>query len=199
MNRRIALMLIGSVAAAALLAFESASPALAQTQHLTRFAINPKEVEIQGYARFNESCDVLELPQIYLDVPPENGVVCSRPSKVTVRVIVEREGKNCLGRSIRGIHLIYIPRPRFTGVEVIRYTVKFDVVRLTVDADIRVARGKSDQVTAESGEVPRSSEPAQTQGPIPVCAPLPSPLDREAGNRTNTRIAFDDPRSYQNK
>ena len=87
MHRRI--MLIGLVAPAALLAFESAPPALAQTQHLTRFAINPKEVEIQGYARSNESCDVLELPQIYLDVPPENGVVCGRFGKVIARVIAE--------------------------------------------------------------------------------------------------------------
>jgi hypothetical protein len=139
--------------------------------HLTRVTKSGNEVKIRGYVRWNQNCDALENRQIYLVVPPENGVVCIRTSIVTVQRIYEGEHTYCVGQRMRGVDVIYVPRPGFTGIDVIRYTVKFNAVRLTVDADISV---KSDQVTTETGEVPPISEPPQTQGPIPVCAPLVS-------------------------
>jgi hypothetical protein len=73
---------------------------------------------------------------------------------------------------MRGINLVYLPRPGFTGVDVIRYTVKFTVISQTIDVDITV---QSDQATIGNVRVPPSSEDdLQTQGPIPVCVPLVS-------------------------
>ena len=140
---------------------------LAHAEHLTTVTKSHNEVTIRGYARWNKNCDAIEPPQIYLDVPPRNGFVCARTSRVTVRTVCEGNAEYCVGRSMPGIDLIYLPRSRFTVVDVVRYTVKFKAVSLSVDADINVP---SDQAATESGGVSPSSEPPQTQGPIPVCA-----------------------------
>ena len=57
------------------------------------------------------------------------------------------------------------------GVDVIRYTVKFNVVKQAFDVDVSV---QSDQTITCNCGVPSSSEPPQTQGPVPVCAALVS-------------------------
>jgi hypothetical protein len=145
---------------------------LAHAEHLTRATKSYNEVTIGGYARWNKSCDPIESPQIYLDIPPKNGVVCARTSTGTAGTVREGKAGHCAGRPMRGINLIYLPRSGFTGVDVVRYTVKFTVISQTIDVDISV---QSDQTTTGNVGVPASSEDdPQTQGPIPVCVPLVS-------------------------
>jgi hypothetical protein len=144
---------------------------LAHAEHLTRVTKSYNEVTIGGFARWNNSCDPLESPQIYLDVPPKNGVVCMRTSKGTVGTVREGKAGHCAGRPMRGINLIYLPQSRFTGVDAVRYTVKFTAISQTIDVDISV---QSDQATTGNVAVPPSSEAPQTQGPVPVCVPLVS-------------------------
>jgi hypothetical protein len=146
-------------------------PTLAHAEHLTRVTKSHNEVIIRGYARWNSNCDAIEPPQISVDVPPQSGIVCARPSKGTVRTVREGKADHCVGRKIVGIELVYLPRPKFTGVDTIRYTVKFKDVTHTVDAKISV---KSDKVTTENSVIAPSVEGAQSQGPVPECAPLVS-------------------------
>jgi hypothetical protein len=145
---------------------------LVHAEHLTRTTKSYNEVKIGGYARWNTSCDPIESPQIYLDVPPKNGVVCARTSTGTAGTVREGNAGHCAGRPMRGINVIYLPRSGFTGVDVVRYTVKFTVISQTIDVDISV---RSDQATTGNVGVPATSaDDPQTQGPIPVCVPLVS-------------------------
>jgi hypothetical protein len=143
------------------------APTHASAEHLTRATKGHSEATIGGYARWNNNCDPIESPEIFLDVPPANGFLCVRTSTGTVRVVREGKAGHCAGRPIRGINLIYIPRSGFSGVDVIRYTVKFNVVKQTFDVDIGVQSN-------EAGNGAASSEAPQTQGPVPTCAPLVS-------------------------
>ena len=128
------------------------------------------EVRLRGYARWNKDCESIDPPEIYVELPPKNGFICARVSKDIVRII--REGKaQCVGRSIRGISVIYSPRPNFDGTDNARYTVSFNEVRLTVEAEIRVDNNHS---SSEQGRKFSPSESTQTEGPIPVCAALVS-------------------------
>ena len=43
-----------------------------------------------------------------------------------------------MGQKVLGIELVYLPRSKFTGVDRIRYTVKFKDVTHAVDAEIGV-------------------------------------------------------------
>jgi hypothetical protein len=175
MNMIIKSILAGTVAAATPvvgLCIALMGSTFAHAEHLIRVTKSYNEVTVGGYARWNNSCDPIESPQIYLDVPPKNGVVCARTSKGTAGTVREGNAGHCSGRPMRGINLVYLPRPGFTGVDVIRYTVKFTVISQTIDVDITV---QSDQATIGNVRVPPSSEDdLQTQGPIPVCVPLVS-------------------------
>jgi hypothetical protein len=113
-----------------------------RAEHLTIATKNPNEVRVRGYARFDMNCVAEEAPEIYLDVPPQSGFVCVRTSRVTVRKLYGGKAE-CLGRSISGIEVIYLPQRTFTGIDTIRYTVKF-AAKVTVEADISV---QSDQET----------------------------------------------------
>jgi hypothetical protein len=145
--------------------------ALADAEHVTKVAKSNNEATIRGYARWDHDCNAEDPPQVYLHVAPKDGVVCARASTVTVKTIREGTALHCLGRSIPGINVVYLPRFGFSGADAIRYTVKFKAVSLTVDADIQV---QSDQVCTESGAAQPSSPAPQTEGPIPVCAALVS-------------------------
>src|SRR5262245_34056292 len=90
-------------------------------EHLTRAVKNHSEVKIGGYARWNNNCDPVESPEITLDVPPANGIVCVRTSTGTVSLVREGKAGHCTGRPVRGIDLIYLPRSGFTGVDAVRY------------------------------------------------------------------------------
>jgi hypothetical protein len=152
------------------IALTGSTPALAE--HLTKVTKSYNEVLIGGYARWNNNCDPIESPQLYLEVPPKNGLVCARTSKGTAGLVREGKAEHCAGRPMRGVNLIYLPRPGFTGVDVVRYTVKFTVISQTIDVDISV---RSDRAAIESVGVSASSEDdPQTPGPIPVCVPLVS-------------------------
>jgi hypothetical protein len=145
---------------------------LAHAEHLTKVTKTFNEVIIGGYARWNNNCDPIESPQLYLDVPPKNGFVCARTSKGTAGLVREGKADHCAGRPMRGVNLIYLPRPGFTGVDVVRYTVKFTVISQTIDVDISV---KSDQTgTGNAGVSASSEDDPETPGPIPVCVPLVS-------------------------
>jgi hypothetical protein len=146
-------------------------PTLAQAEQLTMVTKPYKEVIIRGYARWNSNCDAIQPPQISLDVPPQNGFVCARPTKGTVRIVREGKAGHCVGQKVLGIELVYLPRSKFTGVDRIRYTVKFKDVTHAVDAEIGIT---SDKVTTESGAIAPSAEAPQSQGPVPECAPLVS-------------------------
>ena len=167
-------ILTATVAAAATvvrLCTDMMGPTLAHAEHLTRVTKSYNEVTIGGYARWNNSCDPIEAPEFYLDVPPKNGVVCARTSKGTVGTVREGKPGHCAGRPMRGVNLIYVPRSGFTGADVVRYTVKFTVISQAIDVDISV---QSDQAHTGNVGIPQSSEAPQTQGPVPVCVPLVS-------------------------
>jgi hypothetical protein len=148
-----------------------AGSTLAHAEHLTRATKSYNEVTIGGFARWNSNCEPLESPQVYLDVPPKNGVVCARTSKGTAGKVREGKAGQCAGRPMRGINLVYLPRSGFTGIDVVRYTVKFTAISQTLDVDISV---QSDQAATGNVGTSPSSEAPQTQGPVPVCVPLVS-------------------------
>ena len=129
------------------------------------------EVKLRGYARWNNDCEPIDAPEIYVELAPKNGTICARVSRGTIRTIREGKAHQCVGRSIRGIDVVYFPRPGFGGTDITRYTVLFNKVRLTIDADIRVVTNPS---SSEQERMDSPSEVTQSEGPIPVCAALVS-------------------------
>ena len=167
--------ILGATAAATAVGLGTvlAGSTLAHAEHLARVTKSYNEVIIGGFARWNNNCDPLESPQVYLEVAPKHGIVCARTSKGTAGKVREGKAGQCAGRPMRGINLVYLPRSGFTGVDVVRYTVKFTTTSQTIDVDINV---QSDLATTGNVGVPPSSEApqAQTQEPVPVCVPLVS-------------------------
>src|SRR5262245_65242385 len=129
----------------------------ARADHLTRATKHQSEVTIRGYARWNNNCEAEEPPQIHLDAAPQNGFVCVRPNNGIVQIVREGKANHCVGRRIPGVSLVYLPRGRFTGVDAIKYTVKFQTVNVTVDADITV--GSERTIPDTGGASPSTGAP----------------------------------------
>jgi hypothetical protein len=90
---------------------------------------------------------------------------------VTGRASLSRFRTKSRIQKVLGIELVYLPQSKFTGVDRIRYTVKFKDATHAVDAEIGVT---SDKVTTEGGEIAPSAEVPQSQGPVPEFPPLVS-------------------------
>jgi hypothetical protein len=151
------------------------SLAAAQDQHLTKTTEAAKAVSILGYSRSNQSCEGIEPPALYLDKPPDHGTICFRPGNIKLSEAIVGGLTHCLGRTIRGVSVIYLPRWGYIGPDDVRYTVVFPQARQSVYVDLTVLSSQS----GSSGAVPPDiSAPAmespQSPGPMPACTALVS-------------------------
>jgi hypothetical protein len=146
--------------------------AFAQDQRLARTTKMDREISILSYARANQSCEGIDPPSLYLDKAADHGSVCFRVS-TTIRLQDAIVGNltHCIGRRIRGVTVVYIPRAGYVGFDEVRYTVIFPQARHSVFVDLTVVPG---QPTTESGNVVSGVgslplEAIQPQGPLRAC------------------------------
>jgi hypothetical protein len=161
------------IAGAAVVVFPSSTHA--QDQHLAKTAKADHEVSILSYARSNQECDGIEPPKLYLDKPPEHGVVCFRPSQVRLQNTVVGNLTQCLGRKIRGVTIVYRSATKYRGSDEIRYTVIFPELSHHVDVDLTVEPDQSNVSDTSLREINGPAEEgSQSQGPMPACTVLTS-------------------------
>ena len=161
--------------AAAFGGFSACAPAVAQDQHITKTVRAAHDVVLEGYARTNPSCDGIEPPALYLDKPPDHGLVCFRIGDMKLHAAIVGNLTQCLGRKIRGVSVVYLSGSEYTGPDDLRYTVVFPEARHGVFVDLTVLPGRPNSPDAVPADIsaPASAAP-QSSGPIPACTALVS-------------------------
>ena len=156
------------VAALGLLIFCGLSPA--QTQ-LTRTTKAAHEVLLEGYVYTNNKCESRDPPTVYLDQPPERGVVCFRPSEVVLHRPIGNHPGPCVGQKKPGIAVVYLPRKAYSGPD----KVRFPNAHQTVEINVTILPDDPQSGTEMPSEGDSSAcNVPQMPGPLPGCAALMS-------------------------
>jgi len=151
------------------------SSVLAQNQRLAKTTIADHDVVILGYGRSNQNCESVDPPGLYLDKPPDHGTICFRVNDIKINEAIVGNLKHCVGRNIRGVTVVYLPRWKYIGLDDARYTVVFPQARHSVYVDLTVLpdRPGSPSVAPADINTP-AAESSQSPGPIPACTALVS-------------------------
>jgi hypothetical protein len=149
-------------------------PSTAQVQ-LSKSTKAAHDVFLEGYARTNSKCESIDPPSVFVDQPPEHGIVCSRSADLLLRKTVENDLAHCLSRRAHGIHVIYLPHRGYAGPDKVRYTVKFPTTQHTVEVNLTVLPDDPQSRTVVPADISAPiGDSAQKPGPLPVCAALVS-------------------------
>jgi hypothetical protein len=163
---------ISCVAVAAVMLCDSAA---AQDEHLNRIAKAAQDTSIAGYIRTNAACEGIDPPTLYLDEPPEHGVVCWNSADIRIRWVIESNMGHCVGRIARGVAIRYLSRRDYAGPDDLRYTVRFTQVNHSVGITVTVRPSGPESSRKQSLDVD-TMEPdrPQSPGPMPRCVLLMS-------------------------
>lgn len=124
---RLAAILIGASAFAAL----ADEPLVVRKQ--TRAG---REVLVRGFAEFDEQCRLRNVQRIAVVSAPSGGSVEMRPGDVVIGPNWVGSGQ-CSGTTLRGVQVVYVPAPGFTGTDRFSLDVAYSMGR-TVRADVEV-------------------------------------------------------------
>jgi hypothetical protein len=147
----------------------------AEDLHLTKRVPSGQELVIYGHAGWNNTdCSPKEISEVHLEKAPEYGAVCARVANVTVRQIFRGDRNRCLGRTVRGVQVVYVAQSSYAGPDDFRYVVRSESLSWTVGVTIAVRAGPKGRRA-----LPKDiSEPVpgyvQPLGPIPPCTALVS-------------------------
>jgi hypothetical protein len=151
------------------------SQALAQNQRLAKATKADHEVVILGYGRSDQNCESVDPPALYLDKPPDHGTICFRVNDIKINEAIVGNLKHCVGRNIRGVAVVYLPRWKYIGPDHVRYTVVFPQARHSVYVDLTVLPDRSGSPSAAPADISTpAAESSQSPGPIPACTALVS-------------------------
>jgi hypothetical protein len=139
------------------------------TEYVSQEAIAGEPSEIGHHARWDEACEALEAPRLTIERAPNHGNICVSRGPVELVVSRSHAGLNCIGKSIKGVHVIYSPRLGFTGVDTVRYGLDVPEGHVSLEVSIVIQPGKMRAPVATS-----LTGDAQSSGPVPECAPLAS-------------------------
>jgi hypothetical protein len=101
-----------------------------------------RETAIRGFAEFDSSCRLRNVPRVNAVQPPEHGTLETRPGVVTVGANWVGD-THCEGTKLDGMFLYYKPADGYVGAD--RFVFEVDYmrggrVRATVDIDVAPAR-----------------------------------------------------------
>jgi hypothetical protein len=150
------------------------SPVFAQNQRLSKTTTADRDVVILGYGRSNQNCESVDPPALYLDKPPDHGTVCFRVNDIKINEAIVGNLKHCVGRNIRGVTVVYLPRWKYIGLDDVRYTVVFPQARHSVYVDLTVLPDRSGSPSVAADTITPAAESSQSPGPIPACTALVS-------------------------
>ena len=158
----------------ALMAMSNSSPALAQDKRLAKTTRADHDVVILGYGRSKPNCESADPPALYLDKPPDHGALCFRTNDVKINEAIVGNLTHCIGRIIRGVVVVYLPRWKYVGSDEARYTVIFPQARHGVHVDLTVLPGQPSSPGVVQTDPGGPYESPQLPGPIPACTSLVS-------------------------
>jgi hypothetical protein len=144
----------------------------------TQLSIATRAAEIrnlQSYARTNAACTGIEPPPIYIEEPPAHGIVCLRRTTVLLTKVEENNLSHCLGRKVPGVSVVYLARGNYVGGDIVRYSVRFPAVTLSVLVNLTVSSADSRSPRSMPPDISDpGAETIQVPGPIPSCTALVS-------------------------
>ncbi len=122
---------------AAVLIGACAFPALADEPLVVRKQTRVgQEVVVRGFAEFDAQCRLKNVQRIAVASAPSGGSVEMRPGDVVIGPNWVGSGQ-CAGTTLRGVQVVYVPAPRFTGTDRFSLDVGYSMGR-TVRADVEV-------------------------------------------------------------
>jgi hypothetical protein len=140
------------------------------TEYVSQETTAGEPSEIGHHARWDDTCEALDAPRLTIERAPSHGNICVSQGPVDVVVSRSHAGLSCIGKSVKGLHVIYSPRSGFTGVDTVRYGLDVPEGHVSLEVSIVIQPGRmkpSPVATSLTGN-------AQSSGPMPECAPLAS-------------------------
>lgn len=130
-----AAILAMACAASAVGAAYAAEPPIA----LKRETDAGKEVLVRGFAEFDASCSLIRVQTIKVVTSPQHGSVETRPGPVAIGPNWVGGG-NCVGTTLQGVNVFYVPAPGFSGSDAFALDVRYSkrrIVRAEVAVTVR--------------------------------------------------------------
>ncbi len=128
---------------------------------------------IHEHAGWDQDCDAIAHPALYLDEPPQHGQVCARIENIKIHSMYVGTESQCIGHTVRGVQLIYRPDEGYAGNDRLRYAAQYPSVRRTIAVFVTVATHPSGPLGAAPSPITASTpQPRQSSGPVPACADL---------------------------
>jgi hypothetical protein len=135
---------------------------LQKEDHLALTTRASEEIIVYGEANADQFCRALNLPSLFLDKPPDHGIVCFEVGEFEVGDAILGDDA-CRGRMVRGVNIFYRSRAGFTGSDSLRYFTTDVPMRHIVSVDLSVAAQTLTVDPADGTWLPQSS------GPMPSC------------------------------
>jgi hypothetical protein len=161
-------LILGVSSAVAITVYSCDAQTLQQEKHLTHTTRASEEIVVEGEAQADEFCNSAEPPQLFLDRRPDHGTVCFESGEFEVGEAVTGD-LACLGRMVRGVNIIYRPRPGYTGADRLRYTAIGAQSPHSVSIDLTVLPGKPTSAVVPPDRSAPPAESAMLLGPMPAC------------------------------
>jgi hypothetical protein len=124
----IAAVVVASAGLAA--AATAAEPLLVKRQ-----TVAGKEVLVRGFAEFDSQCRLVRVQTIGVATPPRSGTVETRPGPVVIGPNWVGGG-NCVGTTLQGVNVYYVPAAGFTGSD--RFSLDVGYTRRNLRAEVEV-------------------------------------------------------------
>ena len=133
--RSYAATLTAALAASALGLTHAAEPPIV----VKRETVAGKEVLIRGFAEFDASCSLVRVQTVAVVTPPHDGKVETRPGPVVIGPNWVGGG-NCVGTTLQGVNVFYVPAAGFSGDDAFSLDVRYSkrrIVRAEVTVTVR--------------------------------------------------------------
>jgi hypothetical protein len=138
-------------------------------QILTRSTKAGQEVGVGFAVRWDKNCEPL-LPRLSIVTPPGHGSLCGRTITVVTRKNVVTDDQTCVGRRMRALQVIYMPRADFSGSDTVDYMIDWRRFRTRTHVDIQIAPATEPPAKPVNIE----TAPGKPGDMIVPCAPLMS-------------------------
>ncbi len=147
-----------------------ARQAAAQEEQLSKTGQTNHTIVIREHAGWNEDCDAIAHPALYLFEPPRHGRVCARIENIKIHSMYVGTEAQCIGRLVRGVQLIYRPDTDYSGDDGLQYAAQYPSILRTVSVIVTVTAGAPS--AAPSNMTAPMPQPQQSLGPVPACEEL---------------------------
>jgi hypothetical protein len=140
-----------------------------QEEQLTKAGQAGLHILISEHAGWNKNCEGIAHPALYLFEPPLHGKICARIETIKISSMFVGTVSQCIGRSVRGVRLIYRSDAAYAGDDSLRYAAQYPSVLRAVQVKVTVTANAASAVASNDIVIP-TAQARQTPGPIPDCA-----------------------------